>query len=130
MARSSPLTCENEYLMLALGEKTADQALVGSIVWAFRRLKPTCREMSARGYALHSVRPQLCFHVVGWRTGRTCIQRHHKIIFPSPYIVLYVLQIVVAKFVRIRTVEGRFFSGNLVQVCGEYSVFILIIYTV
>ena len=31
-------------------------------VWAFHRLKkPRCREMSARGYALHSVCPQLSF---------------------------------------------------------------------
>ena len=44
--------------MLPLGEETAVQAVVGSIVWAFRRLKkPRCREMSARGYALHSVCP-------------------------------------------------------------------------
>ena len=42
--------------MLALGEETAAQAVVGSIVWAFRRLEePRCREMSARGYALYSV---------------------------------------------------------------------------
>ena len=35
------------------------QAVVGSIVWTFRRLKkPRCREMSARGYALHSVCPK------------------------------------------------------------------------
>ena len=48
--------------MLALGEETAVQAIVGSIVWAFRRLKkPRCRGMSARGYALHSVCPQLSF---------------------------------------------------------------------
>ena len=47
---------------LALGEETTVHAVVGSIVWAFRRLKkPRCREMSARGYALHSVRPQLSF---------------------------------------------------------------------
>ena len=32
------------------------QVVVGSILWAFRRLKkPRCWEMSARGYALHSV---------------------------------------------------------------------------
>ena len=48
--------------MLVLEEKTAVQAVVGSIVWAFRVLKkPRCREMSARGYALHSVCPQLSF---------------------------------------------------------------------
>ena len=38
-ARPSPLNCKNEYMVLALGEKTAAQAVVGSIVWAFRRLK-------------------------------------------------------------------------------------------
>ena len=59
-ARLTPLKCKNEYLVLTLGEETAVQAVVGSIVWAFRRLKkPRCREMSARGYALYSVCPQL-----------------------------------------------------------------------
>ena len=49
--------------MLAL-EETAAQALVGSIVWAFRKLKkPKSREMSACGYALHSVCPQLSFFI-------------------------------------------------------------------
>ena len=34
------------------------QVVIDSIVWAFRGLKmPRCREMSARGYALHSVCP-------------------------------------------------------------------------
>ena len=48
--------------MLPLGEETAVQAVVGSIVWAFPRLKkPRCREMSARGYAPHSVCLQLSF---------------------------------------------------------------------
>ena len=48
--------------MLPLGEETAVHAVVGSIVWAFRRLqKLTSREMSARGYALYSVCPQLSF---------------------------------------------------------------------
>ena len=43
-------------------EETAVQAIVGSIVWAFSRLKkPRSREMSARSYALHSVRPKLSF---------------------------------------------------------------------
>ena len=38
-----------KYLVLALGEGTAVQAVVGYIVWAFRRLKkPRCREISAR----------------------------------------------------------------------------------
>ena len=51
-----PFKCKNEYLVLTLGEETAVQALVGSIVWAFGRLeKLRIWEMSARGYALHSV---------------------------------------------------------------------------
>ena len=38
------------------------QVVVGSIVWGFRRLKnPSCREISARGYALHSVCPNFRF---------------------------------------------------------------------
>ena len=42
--------------------KTFRRTVVGSIVWEFRRLKnPRCREMSARGYALHSVCPQLSY---------------------------------------------------------------------
>ena len=54
-ARLTPLKCKNEFLMLAMGEETAVQAVVG---WAFRRLKkPRCQEMSTRGYALHSVCP-------------------------------------------------------------------------
>ena len=45
-ARPTPLKCKNEYPVLPLGEETAVQAVVGSIVWAFRRLKkPRCREM-------------------------------------------------------------------------------------
>ena len=48
------------------GGETAVQAVVGSIVWAFRRLKkPRSREMSARGYSLHSVCPQLPFFPQG-----------------------------------------------------------------
>ena len=39
MAHPSPLKCKNEYLVLALGEETAAQAVVGSIVWAFAGLK-------------------------------------------------------------------------------------------
>ena len=59
MTRPSPLNCKNEYLILALGKETA---VVGSIVWAFRRLnKPRSREVSARDYALHSVRPHRLF---------------------------------------------------------------------
>ena len=59
-ARPTPLKCKNDYPVLPLGEETAVQAVVSSIVWAFRRLKkPRSREMSARSYALHSVCPQL-----------------------------------------------------------------------
>ena len=44
-ARPSLLNCKNDYLVLALGEETAVQVVVGSIVWAFRRLKkPMSRE--------------------------------------------------------------------------------------
>ena len=58
----APLKCKNEYLVLALGEETAVQAVVDFIVRAFHRLKkPRSREMRARGYALHSVCPQLYF---------------------------------------------------------------------
>ena len=65
LALTSPLKRKNEYLVLVLGEETAVQAVVGSIVWAFRRLKkPWCREMSARGYALYSVYSQLYFFSV------------------------------------------------------------------
>ena len=38
-ARPTPLKCKNEYLMHALGQKTAVQAMAVSIVWEFRRLK-------------------------------------------------------------------------------------------
>ena len=56
------LKCENEYIVLALGEGTADQVMIGFIIRAFRRLKkPRSLEMRARGYALHSVCPQLSF---------------------------------------------------------------------
>ena len=52
---------KNEYPVIPLGEETV-QAVVGSIVWTFRRLKkPRRREMSARGYALHNVCPKLSF---------------------------------------------------------------------
>ena len=65
-ARLGPLNCENEYLVLAIWEKTAVQAVVGSIFWAFCRLKkPRNREMSGRDYALHSVRLQLSFFQLG-----------------------------------------------------------------
>ena len=40
-ARPSSPYCKNEYLGLALGEETAAQAVVGSIVWASGKLKKT-----------------------------------------------------------------------------------------
>ena len=45
------------YLVLALGEKTAAKSVVGSIVWALRGLKKP--ELSASGYALYSVCPNI-----------------------------------------------------------------------
>ena len=61
-ARPTPFKFKNEYLVLALEEESAVQVVVGSIVWAFRRLgKPRSREMSARGYALYSLCPQVSF---------------------------------------------------------------------
>ena len=42
------------------------QAVVCSIVWAFRWLKkPRCQEVSARSYALQSVHPQIPFLSIG-----------------------------------------------------------------
>ena len=38
LLRPSGLNCKNEYLELALGEETAVQAVVGSIIWEYRRL--------------------------------------------------------------------------------------------
>ena len=44
--RPTPFKCKSEYMVLALGEDTAVQAIVGFIVWAFRRLKkPRFREV-------------------------------------------------------------------------------------
>ena len=61
-ARPTTLKCKNEYPVLSLGDETAVQAVVGSIICATPVLKkPRCREMSARGYALHSVCTQLSF---------------------------------------------------------------------
>ena len=58
----SPFSCKNRYLMFALWKKTAAQAIVGSIDWAFRWLeKPRNRDISARSYALRSVYIQLPF---------------------------------------------------------------------
>ena len=55
-------THKNEYIVLAVGKEPADQAIVGSIVWAFRRLKMSrSREMSDCGYELHSVCTHLSF---------------------------------------------------------------------
>ena len=54
-------TDDNFGFRIAFEKISSVQAVVGSIVLAFPRLKkPRCREMSARGYALHSV-SQLSF---------------------------------------------------------------------
>ena len=47
--------------MIPLGEETAVQAIVGSIVWAFRRLKKTKESEDER---LHSVCPKLSFFLL------------------------------------------------------------------
>ena len=80
-ARPNPLECQNEYLLFALGEEIAVQAVVGSIVWAFRRVKnPRRREMSARIYALHSVCPQISFfflfHIEAGYSSRPGVETH------------------------------------------------------
>ena len=65
--------------MLALGEEATVQAVVGSIVWAFRMLKkPRIREMSARGYALNSVRFQLSFFPYNIHTSARSYTFHEK----------------------------------------------------
>ena len=56
------LSRKKQHRRLLYEEETAVQAEVTSIVFNFRRLKkPGSREMSACGYALHSVYPQLSF---------------------------------------------------------------------
>ena len=61
-ARTSHPTVKTSTWCLHERGGTAAQAVVGSIVWAFRRLKkPKSRQMIARLYALHSVCPQLSF---------------------------------------------------------------------
>ena len=62
-ARPTPLKCINEYLVLALRKETVVQAVVCSIVWAFRRLKKSrSREMSARDHVpKFSFSPNLLF---------------------------------------------------------------------
>ena len=58
----TPLNCKNEYPVLALLEETAVQAVVGFYHLGILEAQETRRpEMSARGYALHSVCPQLSF---------------------------------------------------------------------
>ena len=57
------LNCKNEYLVLALGEETAVQAVVGSIVWVFRSLKKTKDAENERPRLRTSLNmPQLSFH--------------------------------------------------------------------
>ena len=43
-ARPIPLKYKNEYIVLAIVKETAVQTVVGSIVWAFRRLKKKSKE--------------------------------------------------------------------------------------
>ena len=58
IGRAQIQSCKNEYLVVALVEETAVQAVVGSIVWGFRTFKkPRGREINACSYALHSVLP-------------------------------------------------------------------------
>ena len=56
------------------------QTVVGSIVWALRRLKNLwSREMSARGYALHCVCPQFSFPIL---CGCGCEISHSTVMTP------------------------------------------------
>ena len=75
-----------EYLVLQLGEETAVQSVVGSIVWAFLRLKkPRSREMSARGYALHRICPQISFFSFGNRGARPTTASHGLVYLDLTY---------------------------------------------
>ena len=61
-ARNSLSNCKNEYLVFALVRKLQLGAVVGSIVWTFRKLKkPRCRERNAHDYVLHGVCPNFPF---------------------------------------------------------------------
>ena len=67
-------TVKLKYLVFSLEKETAVQAVVGSVVRAFRRpKKPRCRQMSARSYALNSVCPQLYFSLL-MRIGECPVQ--------------------------------------------------------
>ena len=67
--RCNPLNCRKLVPGACTREGIAAQAVVGSIVWVFRRLKkPRSREMSARAYALHSVCTQRSFFISRTRT--------------------------------------------------------------
>ena len=73
-------------MALALGEETAVQAVVGSVVWAFRRLKkPRYREMSAHSYALYSVCPQLSFFLF----SKLFLLRYATINFPHSIVKIH-----------------------------------------
>ena len=91
-ARPSPLNGIIEYKVFALGEETSVQAVVGSIVGAFRRLKK--REMSARSYALHNVCPPtflfshliLCLNIAThFAFIPPLARREHRAATPSPW---------------------------------------------
>ena len=59
-ARLTSLDCKSEYLVFALSEETAAQAVVNSIIWAFSSgSQAQSREMNARSCAFHSVYPKI-----------------------------------------------------------------------
>ena len=69
--------------MLGLGEETEVKVVVGSIFWAFLRLrKSKSREMSARGYAVQSVCHHLSF-LLPKAADRTARWRHTQILYCS-----------------------------------------------
>ena len=72
-APSTPLKFKNKYLVFALMEETAVQAVVSSIIWASLRLKnPRSQdEMGAHSYSLHSVCPQLSFFSSSYGLGHS-----------------------------------------------------------
>ena len=103
-ARPTPLKCKNECLMLALGEVTEAQAVVGSIFWTFRRLKrPRSGEMSARGYALYSFCPQLSFFPEAYFSRTSTEQSRFRL----------VVDLIPAERSRIETRLIRFFTEEL-----------------
>ena len=81
-----PPLCKNEYLVLSLGRETAARAVVGAIVWAFRRRKkPRSRGMSARGYALLSVCLQLSFSFPINHARTVGFAHLHRVLNPTTF---------------------------------------------